>query len=218
VLALLFSACGGNDKKDSAKDKDQKGTTTPGVKQGGVFRLGIVEPTAIDPYNAQESEGILVTKQLFTGLVDIDNATSEIKPGVAEKWSKNADCTEWTFNLRPGTTFSNGDPVDANAFIRGMTRAAKQAAASDVAYHMAGIAGYEELHGTGAAGAPPAKATMFSGLSAPDANTLVAKLSAADCEFDKKTLQPVMSPVPPRPVRPTTRPSTTCRSGTGPSR
>ncbi|MDQ1568020.1 MAG: oligopeptide transport system substrate-binding protein [Actinomycetota bacterium] len=193
ALTLVFAACGGNDKKSSA-NKDQNGTAS-GAKQGGVFRLGIVEPTAIDPYNSQESEGILVTKELFTGLVSIDNATSEIKPGVADKWSKNADCTAWTFNLHPGTTFSNGDPVDANAFIRGMTRAAKQAAASDVAYHMAGIAGYTDLHGTGEAGAKP-KATTFSGLSAPDANTLVAKLSAPDCEFDKKTLQPVMSPVP----------------------
>ncbi|MEW6473725.1 MAG: ABC transporter substrate-binding protein [Actinomycetota bacterium] len=191
VPALLFAACGGDDDNDSA----QEGTTSGG-QQGGVFRLGIVEPTAIDPYNAQESEGILVTKQLFTGLVDIDNETNEIKPGVAEKWSNSAGCTEWTFNLRSGTTFSNGDPVDAQAFIRGMTRAAKQAAASDVAYHMSGIAGYAEIHGTGEEGAPPARATTFSGLSAPDANTLVVKLSAPDCEFAKKTLQPVYSPVP----------------------
>jgi len=189
VLALVLVACGGDKNK-----ADQKGATG-GAKQGGVFRLGIVEPTAIDPYNSQESEGILVTKELFTGLVDIDNSTSQIKPGVAEKWSHNTDCTEWTFNLRPGTTFSNGEPVDANAFIRGMTRAAKQAAASDVAYHMAGIAGYSDIHGTGEANSK-AKSDTFSGLSAPDANTLQVKLSAADCEFDKKTLQPVMSPVP----------------------
>ena len=188
ALALLLVACGGGSKNKSAK-----GATA--AKQGGVFRLGIVEPTAIDPYNSQESEGILVTKQLFTGLVEIDNATSEIKPGVAEKWEKNGDCTQWTFHLRSGTTFSNGEPVDANAFIRGMTRAAKQAAASDVAYHMAGVAGYTDIHGTGAPGSK-ATATTFSGLSAPDANTLMVKLSAPDCEFDKKTLQPVMSPVP----------------------
>ena len=179
ALALLLVACGGNDKNDSAKDK-QQGTTD--AKQGGVFRLGISEPTAIDPYNSQESEGILVTKQLFVGLVSNPNAEGEIQPGVAEKWSKNSDCTEWTFNLRSGTTFSNGDPVNAEAFIRGMTRAAKQSAASDVAYHMGGIAGYTELHGTGVAGAPPATATTFSGLSAPDPNTLVVKLSAADCD------------------------------------
>ena len=193
ALALLLVACGGNDKNDSAKDK-QQGTTD--AKQGGVFRLGISEPTAIDPYNSQESEGILVTKQLFVGLVSNPNAEGEIQPGVAEKWSKNSDCTEWTFNLRSGTTFSNGEPVNAEAFIRGMTRAAKQSAAADVAYHMGGIAGYTELHGTGVAGAPPATATTFSGLSAPDPNTLVVKLSAADCEFDKKTLQSVMDPVP----------------------
>lgn len=190
ALALLLIGCGGGSSK-----KSSSATTSPGGKQGGVFRLGIVEPTAIDPYNSQESEGLLVTKQVFTGLVEIDNATSEIKPGVAEKWEKNADCTQWTFHLRPGTTFSNGDPVDANAFIRGMTRAAKQAAASDVAYHMAGIAGYADIHGTGAANSK-ATATTFSGLSAPDPNTLAVKLSAPDCEFDKKTLQPVMSPVP----------------------
>jgi ABC-type oligopeptide transport system substrate-binding subunit len=190
ALALLLVACGGSSGKKTSSE-----TTSPGGKQGGVFRLGIVEPTAIDPYNSQESEGILVTKQLFTGLVEIDSATSEIKPGVAQSWDKNGDCTQWTFHLRPGTTFSNGEAVDANAFIRGMTRAVKQAAASDVAYHMAGIAGYADIHGTGAANSKPT-ATTFSGLSAPDPNTLAVKLSAPDCEFDKKTLQPVMSPVP----------------------
>lgn len=191
TLALVFTACGGNDKSG---DQNQQGQTAG--KQGGVFRIGIVEPTAIDPYNSQESEGILVTKQLFVGLVKVDDKTAELIPGVAEKWSKNDDCTQWTFNLRSGTTFSNGDPVDAQAFIRGMTRSAKQKAASDVAYHMAGIDGYEAIHGSGAENAPAAKADTFSGLSAPDANTLQVKLSAPDCEFDKKTLQPVMSPVP----------------------
>ena len=181
ALALVFTACGG-DKKSS--NTNQAGST----KEGGVFRIAISEPTSIDPYNSQESEGILVTKQLYIGLTTVNDKTGELLPGVADKWSKNDACTEWTFNLKSGTTFSNGDPVNAEAFIRGFTRSAKQKAASDVAYHMAGIAGYDDIHG--------GKAETFSGLSAPDANTLVVKLSAPDCEFDKKTLQPVMSPVP----------------------
>jgi oligopeptide transport system substrate-binding protein len=182
VPALLFAACGGDDDKSA-----NQGGSTAG-KDGGVFRIGLVEPTAIDPFNSQESEGILVTKQLFTGLVTVNDETAELTPGVAEKWSKNDECSQWTFNLRSGTKFSNGDPVDAQAFIRGFTRSAKQKAASDVAYHMAGIDGYEAIHG--------GTSETFSGLSAPDANTLAVKLSAPDCEFDKKTLQPVMSPVP----------------------
>jgi ABC-type oligopeptide transport system substrate-binding subunit len=182
ALALVFTACGGDDKKDT----NQQGSTSG--KQGGIFRIAISEPTAIDPYNSQESEGILVTKQLFVGLTTVNDKTGELLPGVADKWSKNDACTEWTFNLKSGTTFSNGDPVNAEAFIRGMTRSAKQKAASDVAYHMAGIAGYDDIHG--------GKADTFSGLSSADPNTLTVKLSAPDCEFDKKTLQPVMSPVP----------------------
>jgi len=183
ALALVFTACGGSDKSD----KNQQGSTAG--KQGGVFRIAISEPTSIDPYNSQESEGILVTKQLYVGLTTVNDKTGELLPGVADKWSKNDACTEWTFNLKSGTTFSNGDPVNAEAFIRGMTRSAKQKAASDVAYHMGGIVGYEDIHDKGTS-------QTFSGLSAPDPNTLMVKLSAPDCEFDKKTLQPVMSPVP----------------------
>ncbi|MEP7054916.1 MAG: ABC transporter substrate-binding protein, partial [Actinomycetota bacterium] len=149
---------------------------------------GVSEPTAIDPYNAQESEGILVTQQLFTGLVQLNNDNQQLEPGVASKWDKNADCTEWTFNLTPGTKFSNGEVVTAKSFIAGWTRAADQKAASDVSYHMGGIAGYAELNG--------GKAKDFTGVTAPDDNTLVVKLSAADCEFDKKTIQTVFSPVP----------------------
>src|SRR6185295_17592639 len=89
ALALLFAACGGDDKSD----KNQAGSTEG--KAGGVFRMGVVEPTAIDPYNSQESEGILVTKQLFVGLVRVNDKTAELTPGVDEKWSKNEGCTEW---------------------------------------------------------------------------------------------------------------------------
>ena len=84
-------------------------------KPGGTFRLGITEPTAIDPYNAQESEGLLVTKYLFTGLVQV-KPDGTVYDGVASKWTPNADCSQWTFTLKSGTTFSNGEPVDAAAF------------------------------------------------------------------------------------------------------
>jgi ABC-type oligopeptide transport system substrate-binding subunit len=186
----MFTTCTGDEKPD----QNQAGTA--GGRPGGVFRIGMVEPTAIDPYNAHESEGLLVTRQLFVGLVRVKDETAELTPGVAETWSKDEGCTEWTFKLRSGTTFSNGDPVNAEAFIRGMTRAAKQKAASEVAHHMAGIEGYEAIHGRVGENAPPATVQTFSGLSAPDSDTLKVKLSAPDCEFDKKTLQPVYSPVP----------------------
>jgi oligopeptide transport system substrate-binding protein len=180
VLALgaTTAACGGG---------DGGGGGEPAAKAGGTFKLGITEPIAIDPYNAQESEGILVTTVLFDGLTEA-TPDGELRNVLATSRTPNADCTEWTFKIKPDTKFSNGETVDAQAFIRGWSRLAHKAAASDVAYHLAGIEGHDALQkGT---------ATEFSGVTAPDPNTLVVKLSAADCEFDKKTIHPVYSPVP----------------------
>lgn len=159
-----------------------------------VFRLGISEPTAIDPYNVQESEGFVVALQLYEGLVRIDEQTSRLTPGVATTWEKTGDCGQWTFHLANNSVFSNGEAVTAESFIRGWTRTADGRSASDVAYHMAGIDGFAALHGT--EDKPEPTARTFSGLSAPDPHTLVVRLSSPDCEFDKKTLLIAFSPVP----------------------
>jgi peptide/nickel transport system substrate-binding protein len=42
-----------------------------------------------------------------------DPETLEIEPWIATDWTINDDATEYTFNLRPGVTFSDGTPLDA---------------------------------------------------------------------------------------------------------
>ncbi|MDQ4068952.1 MAG: ABC transporter substrate-binding protein, partial [Actinomycetota bacterium] len=165
-LALVAAACGGGDDGGT-----QPGGQTGGAaRQGGTFRIPIGEPAAIDPYQARESEGSLVTTQLFVGLVTYDgNPELRMRPGVAERWFPNNECTEWTFNLRRGVKFTNGEDVDANSFIRGWTRAAIGTAASQVAYHLQQIQGYGPLHAT------PPQTETFAGLSAPDPYTLVVR-------------------------------------------
>lgn len=176
ALGVVAAACGNGDGGDD--------------EARVVFRVPIAEPAAIDPYNVRESEGGSVAKALFVGLVSYDgNPELVMGPGVATEWSTNGDCTQWTFNLRE-SEFSNGEPVTAESFIRGWTRTADARSVSQVAYHLAGVEGYDALHGD------PQTATTFSGLSAPDPQTLVVDLSAPDCEFDKKTLVPPLSPVP----------------------
>ncbi len=156
-------------------------------RPGGTFRLGIVEPTAIDPYNAQESEGILVTKALFTGLVNV-RPNGEVYDGVASAWTPDADCSRWTFTLKPGTTFSNGEPVDAAAFKRGWERTAARDSGSAVSYHLNEVAGFDQMQ--------DGSATALSGVDATDPNTLRVTLSAPDCEFALRTAAPPLSPVP----------------------
>ncbi|MCC3769213.1 ABC transporter substrate-binding protein [Streptomyces sp. UNOC14_S4] len=174
VVAMAATACGGSDSKSDGKG-------------GATFRLGITEPTAIDPYNAQESEGSLVTHNLFTGLYKV-NTDGTLKPMLAVSSTPNDKGDEWTFEIKKDTKFSNGEPVNAEAFIRGWTRAAAKASASDVAYHMNEIDGFKDLNS--------GKSDKFSGLSATGEYTLKVKLSTPDFEFVKRTAHSVFSPVP----------------------
>lgn len=156
-------------------------------KSGGVFRLGVTEPTAIDPFNAQESEGTLVTHALFTGLAKTDFG-GKVTPAVAEKWETNEDCTEWTFTLKKGTKFHNGEEVTSASFKRGWERAAAKAAASDVAYHLDQVDGFTALR--------DGSATTFAGVDASDPGVLKVKLAQPSCEFYIRTVHTVFAPVP----------------------
>ncbi|MBM9504118.1 peptide ABC transporter substrate-binding protein [Actinacidiphila acididurans] len=160
---------------------------SPGHSGPAVFRLALTEPTAIDPYRSQEVEGILVTKALFVGLLTVDGE-GRLEPAVAHRWDCTDDGLTWTFSLRTDVRFSNGEPVDADSFRRAWSRACDPVAGSETTYHLAGV--------EGCADAVAGRTPELSGVLAPDPATLVVRLTAPDFEFDKKTLQPVFSPVP----------------------
>ncbi len=199
AATLVLTACSQKENagtsSDNGGDKPKQSSGWPETadveiqkgKDGGTFRLAITEPTAIDPYNAQESEGILVTQQLFTGLIKVD-PDGQPEPGVADKWENNDDCTEWTFDLKTGTKFHNGEEVTSESFKRGWERVAAKASASEVSYHLAGIKGFDEMQaGT---------AKTLSGVDASDPAKLKVTLSEPNCEFFLRTNHPVYSPVP----------------------
>lgn len=199
VSSLVLTACSqqsntGTDDSGDGGDKpaafgyaEVENTEITEGKPGGTFRLGIVEPTAIDPYNAQESEGMLVTESLFTGLAHT-NPDGTTDPAAAENWETNDDCSEWTFNIKSGGTFHNGEEVTSASFKRGWERATVKTAASDVAYHFDQIEGYSEIQG--------GSATTLSGVDASDPAVLKVKLAQPSCEFYMRTAHTVMSPVP----------------------
>jgi oligopeptide transport system substrate-binding protein len=184
------SGGGGNGKVDIPKLADTPTDSRVG-KPGGDFRLHIAEPTAIDPYNSQESEGQLVTKNVFDTLVTAD-VKGNVTKLLAQSYSSNANCTDWTFIIKPDQKFSNGEAVDAESIKREMTRASLMTAASAVAYHMENVKGFDVLQASNAT--DPTKVD-FSGVTATG-NTLKIALTLPDCEFPLKTAQPVFSPVP----------------------
>ncbi len=52
----------------------------------------------------------------YEGLIGLKGeSTSELEGLIAESWESNEDLSVWTFKIRPGVTFQDGSPVDAEA-------------------------------------------------------------------------------------------------------
>jgi oligopeptide/dipeptide ABC transporter ATP-binding protein len=76
---------------------------------------------ALDTLGAQVMDPILESRPphahyqapIWDSLVGFDVDKGGIGPGVAERWQRAADGKSWTFYLRKGLRFHNGDPVTA---------------------------------------------------------------------------------------------------------
>ena len=72
--------------------------TTPKPVRGTTLRIGLVQPVSFDPARTNEASFAQLTLAdlLHDGLTDWDDATHELRPGLAETWSASADGLRWT--------------------------------------------------------------------------------------------------------------------------
>jgi peptide/nickel transport system substrate-binding protein len=73
------------------------------------------DPTALDGALISDGESIRVLYQITEGLTRLVPGTSEIEPSLATDWTTSDDGLAWTFNLREGVTFHDGEPLNADA-------------------------------------------------------------------------------------------------------
>jgi oligopeptide transport system substrate-binding protein len=126
----------------------------------------------LDPQlNFLANEG-WIQDDMYEGLVAQD-AKGAIIPGAAEKWELSDDGLTYTFHLRDGLKWSNGDPLVAQDFVNGVVRTVDPKSASDKAYIFCST-----IAVTGACDFTAKKTDDPSklGISAPDAKTVVVKL------------------------------------------
>ena len=73
------------------------------------------DPTALDGALVSDGESIRVLYQMTEGLTALRPGTSEVIPSLATDWTTSDDGLAWTFNLREGVTFHDGEPFNAEA-------------------------------------------------------------------------------------------------------
>lgn len=79
-------------------------------------------PSGLDPALATDTETHRVTRQIMEGLVGADPLTSAPTPLLAESWTQSEDGRTYTFTLRKGVTFHDGQPLNAAAVCANFDR------------------------------------------------------------------------------------------------
>jgi oligopeptide transport system substrate-binding protein len=104
-----------------------------------VFLNG-AEPESIDPALITGQPDGRIAYALFEGLASFDSA-GKPQPGVAERWDLSPDGRVYTFHLRRGAKWSNGEAVTARDFLASWRRTLLPETGSEYAYQLHYIRG-----------------------------------------------------------------------------
>jgi oligopeptide transport system substrate-binding protein len=103
------------------------------------------EPPNLDAQTTTDTIAGQLLSYVNEGLVRYDNKGGYM-PGMAEKWDVSKDGKTYTFTMRKGVTWSNGDPVTAADFEFGTKRALDPKVASQYAYILYDIKNAEKAN------------------------------------------------------------------------
>ena len=116
---------------------------TQASSSGGEFHAAIgQQPETLDPHMSTGSSVKVITRHLFEGLLAL-NSEFQPEPMLAESWEVSDDRKTYTFNLRQGVKFHNGEEMLAEDVVASMNNwLEKSAVASQI---MGENAAFEEV-------------------------------------------------------------------------
>ncbi len=117
-----------------------------------------------------------VVQSLFEGLVVKDPRTLEPRPGMAESWEVSEDGLLYTFHLRRGARWSNGEEVDAESFLFSFERFLNPETAAKYAYLLWCVRGARDYTNDVDPEGRPRRSLAAVGIRAPDRHTLSIEL------------------------------------------
>lgn len=135
----------------------------------GTLRIAITgAPDPFDPALLGDNRSIELAQNVYEGVLGV-NDKAQVVPALASSWSRSASGLVYTFHLRHGLTFDNGDPITASDFVYTFNRSLSPKTAAGASFFLADIKGANAV----LAG----KAKTASGLKAIGRYTLQVTLS-----------------------------------------
>ncbi|WP_156299570.1 peptide ABC transporter substrate-binding protein [Streptobacillus canis] len=165
MMIIAIFSCGASDGGTS-ENKDGKVITYNAIAEGISFDPQILTDGNTMTIHGLVSEGLTYTKP-----------SGEVIPALAESWEISEDGLTWTFKLRDGIKWSNGEAITADDFVFGWQRALDPNTASEYAYILFPIKNAEKFS-TGEVSFDEV------GIKALDEKTLEVKLENVTPYFD----------------------------------
>ncbi|GAB3798132.1 ABC transporter substrate-binding protein [Virgibacillus kimchii] len=160
MMLIIFAACNGETggtEDDSTDVNEANGE----VQEGGEISVRITsDPDFLDPHMAEASITEQMILNLFEGLLTANNDGS-LEPGLAEDYDVSDDGMTYTFYIREGVTFHNGDPLTVE----------------DIQYT------FERLTGLGGDDPLTSEFDYIESMETPDENTFVFHLEEPNSSF-----------------------------------
>lgn len=201
AMVFALAACGSSEAP-AATEAPADATEAPAEAAASSLAVCLAsEPDTIDPALNSAVDGATMVSHLFSGLakwaqdetgalVIVPDAAAELSEGV-----ENEDGTvTYTYTLRDGLKWSDGQPVTAADFVFAWNRAASPALAADYGYMFEVVDGYAEMWETDADGNivnPDAKLNV----TAVDEKTLEVTLANSVAYWNELLAFPTYFPV-----------------------
>lgn len=120
VMVLSMSACGGG-KSASSGGAANGSAKSSGAENKFIF-AGPNNITQWDPLNENKTNAYMLSKLTYNTLVNPYGENNSIQPELAKEWSVSDDGLEWTFQLREGIKFHNGEDFNAESVVATLSR------------------------------------------------------------------------------------------------
>lgn len=129
VMAVtLLAGCGGGSGSEDSTGASGEGS---GSAQDTLTIAQGSDATSLDPVAVNNVYSSNVMKQIYDNLVDLDK-DGNVVPMLAESWEVSDDGLTFTFHLRQGVKFHNGDEMKASDVAFSLKRAQESAAVSHI--------------------------------------------------------------------------------------